>query len=233
MKSIGLIGGMSWESTSHYYTLINQTVKQRLGGLHSAKMVMVSVDFAEIEKLQMQGDWNKAAEILSDAAIALQSAGADFFLICTNTMHIVADQIANSVDIPLLHIADATARYLKQQAITRVGLLGTQFTMQESFYKGRLKSKFEIDVIVPTLFEQQMIHQVIYDELCLGKVLDVSRHQYVEIIAGLSRQGTQGIILGCTEISMLIKPQHTDAQLFDTTQIHAITAVDFALSESN
>lgn len=233
MKTIGLIGGMSWESTATYYTLINRAVQQKLGGLHSAKLVLVSVDFAEIETLQMSGDWTKAAEILSDAAQSLQNAGADFFIICTNTMHIVADIIASSVNIPLLHIADATARELKHKNITRVGLLGTQFTMQQSFYKDRLKEKFSIDVVIPTPFEQQLIHQVIYDELCLGKVLDVSRHQYVEIISGLSKQGAQGVILGCTEIALLVKPQHTKIALYDTTSLHATTAVDFALSDDS
>lgn len=232
MKTIGLIGGMSWESTATYYTLINRAVQKKLGGLHSAKLVMVSVDFAEMEVLQKSGDWSKAAIILSEAAQSLQKAGADFFIICTNTMHIVADLVTSSVSIPLLHIADATARELKHQNIKRVGLLGTQFTMQQAFYKDRLKDKFGIEVVVPTAFEQQMIHQVIYDELCLGKVLDVSRHQYVEIISGLTKKGAQGIILGCTEISLLVQQQHTKAQLFDTTSLHASTAVDFALSEN-
>jgi aspartate racemase len=229
MKTIGLIGGMSWESTAIYYTMINRSVQQKLGGLHSAKLVLVNVDFAEIEALQMSEDWTKAAEILSKAAKSLQDAGADFFLICTNTMHIVANEVASSVSIPLLHIADATARELKNQNITRVGLLGTQFTMQQPFYKDRLRDQFAIEVIVPTAFEQQLIHQVIYDELCLGKILDVSRHQYIEVISGLAKRGVQGVILGCTEIALLVQPQHTNVKLFDTTSLHVKTAVDFAL----
>jgi aspartate racemase len=233
MKTIGMIGGMSWESTATYYTLINRAVQQKLGGLHSAKLILVSVDFAEIEALQMSGNWSLAAEKLSEAARALEKAGADFFIICTNTMHLVADIIAANVSIPLLHIADATARELKHQNVTRVGLLGTQFTMQEPFYKDRLQNQFSIEVIVPTPFEQQMIHQVIYDELCLGKILDVSRHQYIEIISGLAKQGAQGIILGCTEIALLVQQRHTKAQLFDTTSLHATTAVDFALSDKD
>jgi aspartate racemase len=229
MKTIGLIGGMSWESTAIYYTMINRSVQQKLGGLHSAKLVLVNVDFAEIEALQMSEDWTKAAEILSKAAKSLQDAGADFFLICTNTMHIVANEVASSVSIPLLHIADATARELKNQNITRVGLLGTQFTMQQPFYKDRLRDQFAIEVIVPTAFEQQLIHQVIYDELCLGKILDVSRHQYIEVISGLAKRGVQGVILGCTEIALLVQPQHTNVKLFDTTSLHVKTAIDFAL----
>jgi aspartate racemase len=179
--------------------------------------------------LQMSEDWTKAAEILSKAAKSLQDAGADFFLICTNTMHIVANEVASSVSIPLLHIADATARELKNQNITRVGLLGTQFTMQQPFYKDRLRDQFAIEVIVPTAFEQQLIHQVIYDELCLGKILDVSRHQYIEVISGLAKRGVQGVILGCTEIALLVQPQHTNVKLFDTTSLHVKTAIDFAL----
>ncbi|MEP1445455.1 MAG: aspartate/glutamate racemase family protein [Paraglaciecola sp.] len=225
MKTIGLIGGMSWESTANYYQLINQGIKQRLGGLHSAKLVLVSVDFAEIEALQHQGNWQKTAEILSNAAKSLELAGADFFLICTNTMHKVASQVENAVTIPLLHIADATGSQLISNKLNKVGLLGTKFTMQQDFYKDRLHSNFSIDVLVPSHIEQDFVHDVIYQELCLGKVKEQSRKQYLEIINCLSRRGAQGIILGCTEIGLLIEKSHTQSILYDTTLIHAQAAV--------
>jgi aspartate racemase len=227
--TIGLIGGMSWESTASYYRAINQSVRTKLGGLHSAKIAMVSVDFAEIEQLQHSGDWDKTADILSAAACSLEAAGADFFLICTNTMHIVAEQVEAAVNIPLLHIADATAQQLIQDGITKVGLLGTRFTMEQAFYKNRLIENFDIDVITPTPLERQMVHQVIYDELCLGHILDNSKNQYVDIINRLSKQGAQGIILGCTEIALLVKPEHTQVALYDTTSLHAEAAVKLAL----
>lgn len=225
MKTIGLIGGMSWESTANYYQLINQGIKQRLGGLHSAKLVLVSVDFAEIEALQHQGDWQKTAEILSNAAKSLVLAGADFFLICTNTMHKVASQVASAVTIPLLHIADATGSQLNSSNMTKIGLLGTKFTMQQDFYKDRLSNNFSIEVLVPTDDEQEVVHKVIYQELCLGVIKDQSRKQYLEIINNLSQRGAQGIILGCTEIGLLIKTSHTQSTLYDTTLIHAQAAV--------
>ncbi|WP_339723768.1 aspartate/glutamate racemase family protein [uncultured Paraglaciecola sp.] len=225
MKTIGLIGGMSWESTASYYQLINQNIKQQLGGLHSAKLVLVSVDFAEIEALQHLGDWQKTADILSDAAQSLESAGADFFLICTNTMHKVASQVSESVNIPLLHIADATGTQLVTDKMTKIGLLGTKFTMQQGFYKDRLANKFSIDVLVPTKQEQESIHRIIYQELCLGIVNQQSREQYLEIIQNLTLRGAQGIILGCTEIGLLIDKSHTESQLYDTTVIHAQAAV--------
>ncbi|MFQ3196533.1 MAG: aspartate racemase [Paraglaciecola sp.] len=230
MKTIGLIGGMSWESTASYYRAINVEVKVRLGGLHSAKIVLVSVDFAEIAEYQQAGDWQLAAQLLSTAALSLQAAGADFFIICTNTMHNVADTIQGTVDIPMLHIADATGQQLRSEGITNVALLGTKFTMQQAFYKSRLQDKFAIDVIVPTALEQDIIHQVIYDELCLGKILDESRRQFVKIIESLHRKGAQGVILGCTEIALLVQQNHTQVRLYDTTRIHAQAAVELALS---
>ncbi|MCF6189107.1 MAG: aspartate/glutamate racemase family protein [Cocleimonas sp.] len=229
MKTIGLIGGMSWESTMSYYRLINEAVKVALGGLHSAKLVLVSVDFAEIEKLQHQGKWDETGEILSEAAKNLEKAGADFILICTNTMHLVAPQIQASVSIPLLHIADATAEEVIKFGISKIGLLGTAFTMEEDFYKGRLEKKYGLEVIVPNQMDRKIIHQIIYDELCLGKIEDVSRKEYLRIIDTLTVQGAEGVILGCTEIALLVKPQHTTTELFDTTRIHALKAVEKAL----
>jgi aspartate racemase len=230
MKTIGLIGGMSWESTASYYRAINEEVKARLGGLHSAKIVLVSVDFAEIAEYQQAGDWHHAALLLSAAAVSLQAAGADFFIICTNTMHNVADTVQGAVDIPLLHIADATGQQLRDEGITKIALLGTKFTMEQAFYKSRLQDSFAIDVMVPTVLEQDIIHQVIYDELCLGKTLDESRRQFVKIIEALHRKGAQGVILGCTEIALLVQQNHTQVRLFDTTRIHALAAVELALS---
>lgn len=229
MKTIGLIGGMSWESTVSYYQLINQGIKQQLGGLHSAKLVLVSVDFAEIEKLQHQGDWQKTAEILADAAKSLEAAGADFFIICTNTMHKVADQVCQAVGIPLLHIADATAQQVTIDKLNKVALLGTQFTMAQDFYKNRIQDNFAIEVITPNSTAQQTIHQVIYQELCLGKVIPKSRQQYLTIIDDLVHQGAQGIILGCTEIALLVQQKHSPIKLYDTTAIHAAAAVAFSL----
>jgi aspartate racemase len=229
MKTIGLIGGMSWESTASYYQLINNGVKQQLGGLHSANLVLVSVDFAEIETLQHQGDWQKTADILCDAAKSLEAAGADFFLICTNTMHKVASQVSDAVSIPLLHIADATGAQLVSDQIHTIGLLGTKFTMQQSFYKNRLTDKFSIDVLVPTDIEQDIIHRVIYEELCMGIVAEKSRHQYLHIIQNLTQRGAQGIVLGCTEIGLLLDKNDTKSKLYDTTLIHALAAVEEAL----
>lgn len=230
MKTIGLIGGMSWESSQSYYQLINEEVKKRLGGLHSAKVILFSVNFAEIEKLQHKGEWDKTAEILSDAAQSLEKAGADFILICTNTMHLVAPQISASIDVPLLHIADATAENIVKAGIDKIGLLGTAFTMEQDFYKGRLENKYNLSVLTPNKEDMQIIHNVIYQELCLGEVSDASRDQYLRIIDQLVAEGAQGVILGCTEIAMLVKKEHTDVHLFDTTTLHAIKAVDLALS---
>ncbi len=220
---------MSWESTASYYQQLNQGIKQQLGGLHSAKIVMVSVDFAEIEALQHSGDWQKTAEILAGAAQSLEAAGADFFLICTNTMHKVADYITNSVNIPLLHIADATAQKLTIDKITTVGLLGTKFTMEQDFYKQRIIDNYGIDVIVPSDEEQSLIHSVIYQELCLGKVSSSSRERYLKVIENLVERGAEGVILGCTEIGLLIGNQHTNTPLYDTTSIHALAAVKQSL----
>jgi aspartate racemase len=229
MKTIGLIGGMSWESTASYYQLINQGIKQQLGGLHSAKMVLVSIDFAEIEQLQHQGDWQKTADILADAAKSLEAAGADFFLICTNTMHKVADKVCQAVSIPLLHIADATGHQLAVDQTNKVALLGTKFTMQQDFYKNRIQEHFAIEVITPNSEEQKIVHQVIYQELCLGKVSVKSRQQYLAIIDNLANQGAQAVILGCTEIGLLIQQKHTPMPLYDTTAIHAAAAVTYSL----
>ena len=232
MKTIGLIGGMSWESTVGYYQAINREVKQSLGGLHSARLVMVSVDFAEIEKLQHEGNWSETAVILSRAAQSLQAAGADFFLICTNTMHKVANEVAASVDIPLLHIADATAQRLVDDGVRSVGLLGTRFTMEQAFYKQRLTSDFGLDVIVPDQEQRHDIHRIIYDELCLGNVIESSRSRYIDISQSLINRGAEAIILGCTEIGMLLTADVTDIKLYDTTAIHASAAVKQALTAS-
>ena len=230
MKTIGLIGGMSWESSQNYYQLINEEIKKRLGGLHSAKVVLLSVDFAEIEVLQHKGEWDKTANILSNAAQSLEKAGADFILICTNTMHLVAPQVRASVNIPLLHIADATAEEVVRTGIKKIGLLGTAFTMEQDFYKDRLEEKYNLTVITPNKADREIIHNVIYQELCLGNVTDTSRDKYLRIIDQLVVDGAQGVILGCTEIAMLVKKEHTDVRLFDTTTLHAVKAVDLALS---
>lgn len=231
MKTIGLIGGMSWESSLLYYRLINQGVRQRLGGLHSAQLLLHSVDFAPVEALQHSGNWDGAAEILIDAAQRLQRGGADFFLIATNTMHQVADSVSEAVDIPLLHIADATGEVLRQDEVQRVGLLGTAFTMELGFYIDRIEQQFGINVVVPELHDRQMVHDIIYQELCLGQIDDDSREVYLAIIERMRAQQIDGVILGCTEIGMLVEPQHTDIKLYDTTAIHAQQAVDFALRD--
>ena len=230
MKTIGLIGGMSWESTEYYYRRINETVRQRLGGLHSAQILLYSVDFAAIEKLQHAGDWDAAAGILSRAAQSLESGGADFFLICTNTMHKVAQAVEQAVSIPLLHIADATASILKQDQVSRIGLLGTAFTMEQDFYKGRLSRRHDIEVIVPGTADRIIVHDIIYQELCLGEVKPASKRVYLQIIDGLMSQKVDGIILGCTEICMLVDQSDTTAKIYDSTAIHALQAVDLALS---
>ncbi|MCW3173129.1 aspartate/glutamate racemase family protein [Shewanella subflava] len=229
MKTIGLIGGMSWESTVSYYQAINQGVKLALGGLHSAKVCLYSVDFDEIEKLQRENRWHDSAILLAKAAQAVEAAGADFVLICTNTMHKVADEVQAAVNIPLVHIADATAEQLVKDGIKRVGLLGTKFTMQEDFYKNRLTERFGIEVLVPSSTEQDRVHDVIYNELCLGTINSQSREQYLSVINHLYQQGAEAVILGCTEIALLVKPQHTDVPLYDTTQIHAACAVSLAI----
>jgi aspartate racemase len=232
MKTIGLLGGMSWESTQTYYRLINEGVKARLGGLHSAKLVLYSVDFAEIEALQHAGDWAATARILSDAALSVQNAGADFLVIGTNTMHKVAPEIEQAIDIPLLHIADATAKVLNRDGIHRVGLLGTRFTMEQAFYRDRLKEA-GIEVITPEEAQRDEIHRVIYEELCRGEIDPVSREAYLDTVTSLSERGAQAVILGCTEIGLLIRQADTSVPLYDTTEIHAAQAVEQALRESD
>ena len=229
-KTIGLLGGMSWESTATYYRELNEGIKAKLGGLHSAKICLVSVDFAEIERLQHIEDWNGTAVILSEAAMAIEKGGADFLLICTNTMHKVAPQIEASISIPILHIADATAQKLREAGIEKVGLLGTRFTMEQDFYKGRLTEKYGIDVIVPEESEREDVHSVIYNELCLGIINENSRERYLKIIAQLTANGAEAVILGCTEIALLVQQNHTATPLYDTTAIHAEQAVLEALS---
>lgn len=232
MKTIGLIGGMSWESTVPYYRQINQTIKQQLGGLHSAKLVLYSVDFHEVERLQHAGDWDAAGLMMADAARALQAAGADFIVLCTNTMHKVAPAIEGAVRIPLFHIADPTAAEIKRAGMRKIGLLGTRFTMEQPFYKDRLRELHGLDVVVPSPAERDIVHRIIYDELCLGKVLDASRDEYRRIIAGLVEQGAQAVILGCTEISLLVAQQDASVPLFDTTSIHATSAALWALDQT-
>lgn len=229
MKTIGLLGGMSWESTAGYYRAINDGIKNALGGLHSARIVLYSVDFAPVEKLQHAGDWEGTAKILADAAQRIQAAGADFLLICTNTMHKVAPQIEKSIGIPLLHIADATAGVLVANGIEKVGLLGTAFTMEHDFYKGRLGSHYGLEVLVPGAEDRRIVHNVIYQELCLGKIEDISRKEYLRIIAALAHEGAQAVILGCTEIGLLVNQADTPVTLVDTTAIHAAKAVEHAL----
>lgn len=229
MKTIGLLGGMSWESTVSYYRALNEGVKAALGGLHSAKLCLYSVDFADIERLQHEGNWQATAEILCEAARSVEAGGADFLLICTNTMHKVAPEIEASISIPLLHIADATAQRLAADGIERVGLLGTRFTMEQDFYKGRIAEQYGIDVIVPNVQEQALVHRVIYSELCLGQVRDASRQHYLEIIASLHARGAEAVILGCTEIALLVQQAHTPVPLYDTTAIHAEEAVRLAV----
>ena len=232
MKTIGLIGGMSWESTSLYYSAINQGIRESLGGLHSAKICLYSVDFHEIEQLQHQGKWQETADILAKAAQAVEAGGADIFLICTNTMHKVAAEIQAAVNIPLLHIADATAKKLLDDGITKVGLLGTAFTMQQEFYKGRLTKEFGIEVLVPNAEQQIMAHEVIYQELCLGEIKLDSKQKYLEVIQSLYNQGAQAVILGCTEITLLVQQKDTQVPLYDTTAIHAQSAVAVALGNN-
>ena len=228
MKTIGLIGGMSWESTVTYYRIINDTVKDALGGLHSAKLLLYSVDFAEIEECQASGNWDGSAEVLSAAAKKLESAGADFILICTNTMHKVVPQIQAQISVPIVHIADATAEELKRRNIRKVALLGTKYTMTQDFYKARIQDQ-GIQVLVPDPAEIETVNRVIYDELCLGEIRDASRQAYVRIIERLGDRGAEGVILGCTEIGLLIDQSDTTLPVFDTTQIHARAAAQMAI----
>jgi aspartate racemase len=232
MRTIGLIGGMSWESSLEYYRVINTEIKRRLGGLHSAQCLMYSVDFAEVEHLQRTGNWDAAAEMMVDAAQRLERGGAGFVVLCTNTMHKLAPAIEAGVRIPLLHIADATAVRIKAQGLHKVGLLGTRFTMEEDFYAGRLAQGHGLEVLIPPAEARQVVHNIIYDELCLGMIKESSRQQLAGIIAGLAEAGAQGIILGCTELELLVQPADSTLPLFPTARIHAEAAVDFALAKS-
>jgi len=231
MKTIGLIGGMSWESTQSYYTLLNEGVKEKLGGLHSAKIILYSVDFAPIERFQSEGKWEEAALVIQEAALSLERAGVDFILLCTNTMHKLADQLQAGIQIPLLHIADATAEKIQAAGLHKIGLLGTRFTMEHDFYKGRLIDLFGLEVLTPEAAEREVVHRVIYDELCLGVVREESRQEYIRIMKNLEAAGAEGIILGCTEIELLVQPGDSSLPLFPTTRIHAEAAVEYALAE--
>ncbi|MBA7618062.1 Broad specificity amino-acid racemase YgeA [subsurface metagenome] len=231
MKVIGLIGGMSWNSSLEYYRLINELVSRKLGGLHSACVVLYSLDFEEIERAQRESRWEDAADILAKAAIALEQAGADFLLICTNTMHKVADAVGKTTGLPILHIVDVTGNAIREQGLSKVGLLGTRFVMAEQFYRDRLKKRFDIEVAVPEEDEQAVVHRIIYDELCRGEIRDSSRQSCLEIIEKLIERGAEGIILGCTELPLLICSGDVQVPVFDTTRLHAEAAVELALSE--
>ena len=229
MRTIGLIGGMSWESSLEYYRIINETTKQKLGGLHSARSILYSVDFEEIERLQHQGQWGGLTQIMIHAAQSLERAGADLVVICTNTMHKMADDVQASIGIPLLHIVDTTAIQIQFQNLHTVGLLGTKFTMEQEFYKGRLSEKFGLKVLIPEDDEREIVHRVIYGELCLGQIRESSRVEFIRIINSLVKRGAEGIVLGCTEIPLLVKQKDVSVTLFDTTTIHAQQAVEEAL----
>ncbi|MCF8177125.1 MAG: aspartate/glutamate racemase family protein [Sulfuritalea sp.] len=230
MKTIGLIGGMSWESTVTYYRLINERVKERLGGLHSAKLILYSVDFDDIERLQRDGNWTEAGAQLAKAARALEAAGAELLVLCTNTMHKVASTIESAISIPMLHVADPTGEAINRTALVTVGLLGTRFTMEQDFYRDRLSERHGLRVLIPSTDDREIIHRVIYEELCLGKLVEESRAQYLRIIESLAAQGAEAIILGCTEISLLVGQVDSVVPLFDTTALHACSAAEWALS---
>jgi aspartate racemase len=232
MKTIGLLGGMSWESTVPYYRIINETVKENLGGLHSAKLVLYSVDFHEIERLQHAGNWDEAGRVLGRAAHALRAAGADFIVVCTNTMHKLADTIEAAAGIPVFHIADPTAEEIRRHGLKQVGLIGTRFTMEQEFYKGRLRERHGIQSLIPDEADRDLVHKVIYEELCLGIVRDESRQAYRGVIQRLVDRGAQGIVLGCTEIAMLVWPEDSSVPVFDTAALHARKAAEFALIEA-
>ncbi|MBK1812023.1 aspartate/glutamate racemase family protein [Clostridium sp. YIM B02505] len=231
MKTIGLIGGMSWESSLEYYKIINETVKSKLGGLHSSKCIMYSVDFEEIELLQHQGRWEELSDIMVNISKELKKAGADFILICTNTMHKMADDIENKAGIKVLHIAEVTGKKIVEKGLKKVGLLGTKFTMEQDFYKKVLEDKFNIEVVVPNEADREVIHEVIYKELCKGIISEESKEKYKKVINSLLLNGAEGIVLGCTEIPLLIKQEDVSVPVFDTTTIHAIAAVEFALDK--
>jgi aspartate racemase len=230
MKTIGLIGGMSWESSLEYYRVVNETVKARLGGLHSAKCILFSVDFAEIEEMQTRGDWSEAAARMIRAAKSLERAGADFIVICTNTMHKLAEEIRAGVNIPLLHIADAAAKPIRAAKYRTVGLLGTRYTMEEDFYKRRLAEKHGLKILVPEVEDRAKINGIIFDELCLGVVKPESREYYLGVIGKLAQAGAEGVILGCTEIELLVRPEDTRIPLFPTTRLHAEAAAEYAIN---
>jgi aspartate racemase len=230
MKTIGLVGGMSWESTLEYYRIINQRVKEKAGGFHSAKIVMYSVDFQDVESRQHQERWEELTALMIDAAQRVERAGAEFLVICTNTMHMMAGEVQDSVRIPLLHIVDVTAEAIKSRSFRRVGLLGTRFTMEKDFYKERLHKDHGLEVIIPEEKERELIHAILYDELCLGEIREKSKETFQKIIAGLKARGAQGIILGCTEIPLLVSQKDYDIPLFDTTTLHAEAAADYALA---
>ena len=229
MRTIGLLGGMSWESTATYYRLINETVRERLGALHSAELVLYSVDFEPLERMQHRGDWVGAARVLARAASGVEAAGAAVLVLCTNTMHKLAPQIELAIGIPLLHIADAAAGEIREAGISTVGLLGTSFTMAQEFYRGRLVERHGIEVLIPDERERETVHRVIYDELCAGEIRDDSRAEYVKIIEGLAARGAEAVVLGCTEIPLLVRPADSPIPIFDTTAIHARRAVEWAL----
>lgn len=231
MKTIGLLGGMSWESTIPYYRLINEGIKERLGGLHSAKIVLHSVDFHEIEACQSKGEWDLAGDMLAQAALGLQKAGAEGIVLCTNTMHKVAHHIESRCGLPFLHIADATGRAITAQNVQRVALLGTRYTMEQDFYRGRLSAEFGIESLIPEEPQRLRINQIIFEELCLGKITEESKRYYQQVIEGLQGQGAQGVILGCTEIGLLLNQQDCPLPVFDTAAIHAADAVNFMLAE--
>jgi aspartate racemase len=231
MKIIGLIGGMSWESTLEYYRIVNETTKNRLGGFHSAKCLLYSVDFDEVEKLQHQGNWDELTRLMIDAAVRLEGAGADFLLICTNTMHRMADDVQAAIRIPILHIVDVTAESIRNNGETRVGLLGTKFTMEQDFYKGRLRDKHGIEVLIPEEGERQVVHDILYSELCLGEIKAKSKDKFKEIIQNLVDRGAQSVILGCTEIPLIVSQEDYNIPVYDTTALHAQAAVEYALQE--
>lgn len=231
MKTIGLIGGMSWESSMEYYRIINEAAKEKLGGLHSASCLMYSFDFQRIEKLQHEGDWEALTGLMIDAAKRLERGGAEMIVICTNTMHKMADDIEASVGLPLLHIVDVTAEEIKSKNMKTVGLLGTRFTMEQDFYRERLEKKHSLEVIIPEEREREIIHSILYNELCLGKIKDMSKETFRQIIGSLVRRGAEGVILGCTEIPLLVEKKDYETALFDTTELHARAAVEYALSE--
>jgi aspartate racemase len=232
MKRIGLLGGMSWESSAEYYRLVNEATRDRLGGLHSADCLLRSVDFTVVEALQRAGRWEEAGTLLAGEAAALVAAGAELIVLCTNTMHKVADAITAAVDVPFVHIADTTADAIRARGLTTVGLLATAYTMEQDFYVGRLRDRHGIDVLVPEEADRRIVHSVIYDELCVGVIEDRSREEYVRVMRALAARGAQGILLGCTEIDLLVGPQDSPVPVFDTTRLHAERAVELALAEA-